>query len=375
MTYSSHMTAKLANFYAALVQVTHKEHIPSCDVPGFRILRFVNNEETVSKALAYLEQTMPGSSIKVVRAGDSFCITEKKGQDDAYNQSLLERLRHEADARHSFAIDDYRREYQIRTDEESDIKDAVDDLNEYIREWNSRPWVKVYKQLNGYKNETEIIPGTVRQHEKDAPVPDEPFGAVNDVKPPQGVLQSQHAWAAITIFPDDTSERMEPAVQVIHTWDSEKTALSESKSVRYAMALQPQKLYVVPVGEWILPYDIFWDDKNAEHQEYSGLVDSALIDFQKGREEQMETVMEQMEIHKQRRTISEGAYQAMAKALSMYVEEIRELCKTEEGLDAVCEACEIDDKCYQQDAVEAMREKYLGIKPEDPLKDFKPRED
>ena len=144
------MTSKLSNFHACLVQIVHKGHSPQCELPGFRILRFVNNEETVPKAVEYLQSVLPGATIEVMRAGEFAAITESP-QGDAYKKAVIQRVLGDSDARASFLKDDYRREYQVRMDEDADIGEAVDDLNAFIAEWNERPWVKAYKKIHGYR--------------------------------------------------------------------------------------------------------------------------------------------------------------------------------------------------------------------------------
>jgi hypothetical protein len=348
-------------YHTVFLQLAHTDQPTKTMEPAFRVLRAVRNEASADRLERILNERLKGDGGPVIRCRCGEEILLHKG-DEQTAEAKAEKTRAIVDEAKSMGR---KRDesYKINRDLKLENKqeEAQSRYDTYIDEWNEYPWVKLMKRTKGIKETTRLKPGTGSMQDPEVEVPDLDLEAVNDMPIPPGVLSSEQQFVLLTIAYDNKSERMEPVITLydLATTEEEAKALCS----KHEQAAKPMAIKGVKAGKWVFPYQMAWND-DPQKIIYK---DKFLTRYQQQRKDDRVKYKERVAEVKQRAKIDESQAKEMAEQLGLHTDDINVIADTREGAAALAAALSISDKCCREDAVDMMREKYLGQVVEDKI--------
>lgn len=351
-------------YHTVFVQLAHTDRTPRTLEPAFRVLRAVRNEKSAARAQELLTERLKGDGGEVipVRHGQELLLHKGDEQTDEAKTAKIAEVMAEARDMKRRKQEAYDTNYELKIEDKQ--KEAQARYDKYIDQWNEYPWVKLMKSVHGIKETTRLRPGTSAMAAPEMEVPDLDLEAVNDVPIPPGVMSTEQNYVVLSIAYDNKSERMEPVVLIHDVCATVEEASARARHPAVVAVASPMSVKVLKVGKWIFPYEMAWRD-DPQKIEYK---DSPfLTQMQQDKKDNRVKYKERVEELKQRQRIDDSRAAQMAETLGMRADEIHTVTDSQEGANAIAEALSISSKACREDAVDAIREKFLGQTVEDKI--------
>lgn len=352
-------------FHTVFVQISNKNHPVHNAAPAARILRAVNNPEKVELARNLIRAAFPKSTVLEIKRGQVFPITNSP-KDESYRDTKAAKLVQDAEAALKHEVSDYKQSRRLKRSGDDGIMEAHKQLISYRDRWNERPWVKLMKKRYNISEDEIINPGSGMWYTNAAAAADDDLGVVSldneiTMAVPDGIKSTTQNYAVISMYEDEHDELIEPGIVVLSIHTDLEDARNQSRMASTMKEAHPGDTYVVDVGDWILPLDVFWNDTIIETQEYAN---EEMQKFQEGRRERVDGYQKGKALFETARQENEARITEVADQLGLRPDQVELISKDPKGVNDLIDALKISTKACREDAVDQLRVSYLGADPD-----------
>jgi hypothetical protein len=295
-----------------------------------------------------------------VTPGECFVISDAPKDPDAVARAVAN---DKADRNHETS------EYNERT--ERTRINMFDHMTEHrlaekdTCEWNKLRWVKYKKRLAGIADDDMVHQGTTilksSNDDEDADILGTNSAQVLPPGPPANIVKEQYIVVILSPDSDDRSKpqeegsRVEPAVRVLGVFPTQKEA--EEYTEEEEEDVGARAYCVARTGGWLDVLQPIWAQSEVDTSYNDKTMDRMMHD-RKHRFD--ENARARVDIKKQSAESHSRAC-AYAEKLGMRVDDVLKIAENPKGKEELLEAARIQDLCCLEDAVDDIKERYLGI--------------